>query len=175
MNKEEFSYFYHQYLEKIYRFVYLRINSPENAQDLTAQVFLKFWDSAQKKNLINPSAFLYRLARNQVIDFYRQKERQNISLENLPPTLAEFSLTDSSLEKINIALEIEMIKKVLQTINPSYTEIIIWHYLDDLSIKEISEILKKKEVTIRVLLHRALKALKEEINLLDNSKDARYP
>lgn len=163
MNANEFSKFYHKYLNKIYRFVYLRVNSFENARDITSQIFFKFWQSSQKNELQNPNAFIYRLARNQIIDFYRQKERQNISLENLKTTPVEFIISDDLEEKITSNLEINNIKNAMTLISGSYSEIIIWHYLDDLSIKEIADILNKKEATVRVLLHRALSSLKDKV------------
>ena len=44
-----------------------------------------------------------------------------------------------------------------------YQEVVIWHYIDDLSITEIAKMLKKSEGTVRVTLHRALKAVRKEI------------
>ena len=57
----------------------------------------------------------------------------------------------------------ERIKKVIQNIKPVYADVIIWHYVDDLSSKEIAQILKKREGNVRVIIHRALQALKEQL------------
>ena len=56
-----------------------------------------------------------------------------------------------------------MVKQSLQNLKGEYQEVIIWRYVDDLSISEIAKILDKPKGTVRVTLHRALKALKNEI------------
>jgi RNA polymerase sigma-70 factor (ECF subfamily) len=63
--------------------------------------------------------------------------------------------------------DIERTMKLLSKIKPEYQDIVIWHYLDDLSIKEISKILDKPENNVRVTLHRALNSLKEESKKLE--------
>jgi len=180
MNKEEFSKFYDAHINKVFRFVYLRVNSAETAQDITAISFLKFWqrvslsDSQQNRKtkdvIANPTAFLYRIARNRIIDFYRKKNKQPLSLEKLQE-IADFQVAHATFKQnIELTWEVEEIKKSLQNISSLYADIIIWHYLDELSTKEISQILKKKEGTVRVLLHRGMKALKIQ---LDKEEKAR--
>ena len=63
-NKEKFGSIYDQYIEKIYRFVYLKVNSQEIAEDISSKVFLRGWESYQKNSEIkNIGAFLYQIAR----------------------------------------------------------------------------------------------------------------
>jgi len=58
-------------------------------------------------------------------------------------------------------LEMASVKKALAGLNEEYREVIIWRYLDELEIKEIAQILDKKEGAVRTLLSRALASLKE--------------
>jgi RNA polymerase sigma-70 factor, ECF subfamily len=173
MDKKKFSEFYDQNINKVFRFVYLRVDSTETAQDLTSLAFLKFWKTQasfidDKKNqsskISNPKAFLFQVARNQIIDFYRQKNKKPLSLERLGE-IADFQVAKPTFsQQIELDLEMERIKKALQFIKPLYADIIIWKYLDDLSNKEIAQILKKKEGNIRVLLYRAVESLKKQLN-----------
>lgn len=173
MDKKKFSEFYDQNIDKVFRFVYLRVDSAETAQDLTSLVFLKFWKTQasfvdnkanQSSKVFNPKAFLFQMARNQIIDFYRQKSKKPLSLEDLGE-LADFQAVKPTFsQQIELDLEMERIKKALQSINPLYADIIIWKYLDDLSNKEIGQILKKKEGNVRVLLHRAIESLKKQLD-----------
>ena len=80
---EQFSHIYDQNIEKIYRFVYLKVNSQEIAEDIVSKVFMKGWEAYQRDSaaIKNPSAFLYQIARNAVIDFYRQKGRSKVVSE----------------------------------------------------------------------------------------------
>ncbi len=162
--RKEFSKIYDKYIEKIYRFIYLKVNSEEIAQDLCSETFLKGWESFKNnQNIENPSAFLYRIARNLVTDYYRQKGRAQI-------VSTEFtSITDpnpSLEERMTLNSDLEQIKTVLVDLKEDYQNVIIWHYLDDLPIPEIAKMLNKSEENTRVLLHRALKSLKNKLNLV---------
>ena len=164
MDKQEFSEFYDKNIDKVFRFVYLRVDTTETAQDLTSLAFLKLWQR-QGSEISNHTAFLYRIARNQIIDFYRQKSKKPISLDKVGE-IADFQVSQPTFsQKIELTLEMERIKKVLYNIKPVYADVIIWHYVDDLSSKEIAQILKKREGNVRVIIHRALQALKEQLEV----------
>lgn len=177
MTKQEFSEFYDKNIDKVFRFIYLRVDSTETAQDLTSSAFLKFWQrqmpvittlslpkEKQSSAISNPQAFLYRIARNQIIDFYRQKSKKPVSLDKLGE-IADFQVAQPTFsQKIELTLEMERIKKILHTIKPVYADVIIWHYVDEMSIKDIAQVLEKREGNVRVLLHRALESLKKQLN-----------
>lgn len=163
MNKrKEFGKIYDKYIDKIFRFIFLKVNSEDIAQDLCSETFLKGWEAFQgEKEIENIQAFLYRIARNLVIDHYRAKGRtQVVSAEALTiidpaPGIDERMAFNSDLGEI---------KAVLANLNEDYQNVIIWHYLDDLPIQEVAKMLEKSEETTRVTLHRALKALKNGLN-----------
>jgi RNA polymerase sigma-70 factor (ECF subfamily) len=168
-----FSKIYDQYVEKIYRFIFLKVNSQEIAQDLTSETFLKTWQAFKKQNpeneIENPQAFLYRIARNLVTDYYREKGRmQVISAENISIVDPRQNLEEKSILKSDF----EAIRADLVSLKEEYQNVIIWHYLDDLPISEIAVMLDKTEETTRVLLSRALKSLREKIgNSLNSTTD----
>ena len=159
--RKEFSKIYDKCINKIYRFIFLKVNSEPIAQDLCSETFLKGWEAYKEAEKIdNPSAFLYRIARNLVTDYYRIKGRtQVVSPETIP-------ITDPSPgieEKVVFNSDLEQVKIGLANLKEEYQNAIIWHYLDDLPIQEVAKMLDKSEENTRVLLHRALKALKNEI------------
>jgi len=158
-NKKEFGQIYNQYIRKIYRFVYIKVNSPEIAEDLTSEAFLRTWkfiNKNNKKEIKHIKGFLYRTARNLVIDFYRSKEEfvdadkyQNISDPN------------QDIEKKEIVnSDIQRTLQAMSKLKEEHQDVLIWYYLDNLSVKEIAKILDKSENAIRVAIHRALKQLK---------------
>ena len=162
MDKQEFSEFYNKNINKVFRFIYLRVDTTETAQDLTSLAFLKLW-KRKSSEISNPTAFLYRIARNQIIDFYRSKSKKPLSLDKVGE-IADFQVAQPTfVQKIELTLEMERIKKVLHNIKPVYADVIIWHYIDDLSSKEIAQILKKREGNVRVIIHRALEDLKKQL------------
>lgn len=160
--KEQFSLIYDQYIEKIYRFVYLKVSSREIAEDITSRVFLKGWESYNSQDKIdNPGAFLYRIASNSVIDHYREKGRTNVVSSDVLPQTADNRV--NLHERAVINSEIEAVKFAINGIKKDYQDVIIWHYLDGMDIREIASIIDKPEGTIRVMLHRGLKELRGKL------------
>jgi len=164
MNKKQkkFSKIYDSYVESIYRFIYIKVNSQETAEDLTSEVFLKTWKSFQEEDRIeNPRAYLYATARHLVIDFYRtSKEDRTISIED---TREIEDMTASIEAQENQDMALEIVKQGLDKLKEDYQNIVIWRYVDGLSMGEIAKILGKSKGATRVLLHRAMGQLKEEV------------
>jgi len=161
--REQFGKIYDEYIEKIYRFVYLKVNSQDVAEDITSKVFLKGWEAYQKQGTIieNPKAFLYQIARNTVVDYYREKGRVNhVSHEVLPEIIDQ---TEDVFDKAILSADIELVKTAMGKLKQEYQEIIIWHYLEDMPINEIAVVIGKPAGTVRVMLHRGLKELKQII------------
>jgi len=160
--RKEFSKIYDQCINKIYRFIFLKVNSQEISQDLCSETFLKGWEAYKNNpNIENPSAFLYRIARNLVTDHYREKARaqfvspEMVSVIDPNPGLEEKSALNSDLDQV---------RAVLADLKEDYQNVIIWHYLDDLPIAKVAKMLNKTEDATRVTLHRALKNLRNEID-----------
>lgn len=160
--RKTFSQIYDKYINKIYRFVFLKVSSQEIAEDLTSEAFSRTWVvfKENQDEIKNVRAFLYKTANNLIIDHYREKGRTNVVSVNNP------SIIDPTqdLEK-HVLLNSDMnnVKQALVHLKEDYQNVILWHYLDDLPISEVSELLNRSEQATRVLLHRALKALKQKI------------
>ena len=160
---EQFSSIYDQYIDKIYRFVYLKVNSQETAEDITSKVFLKGWEAFQSQNaeIKNPGAFLYQIARNAVVDHYREKGRSKVVSVDASPQIADPGT--SAHDKAILSADISVIRIAIQKLKKEHQDIIIWHYLEDMPITNIAELLNKPEGTVRVMLHRGLKDLRDII------------
>lgn len=161
--RKEFGKIYDKHIEKIYRFIFLKVSSEDIAQDLCSETFLRGWEAYKNTDnkIENPSAFLYRIARNLVTDHYRDKGRtQIVSTDSLPIADPRPGFE----EKIALDSDLVQVKAALTNLKDDYQNVIIWHYLDDLPIQEVAKMLDKSEETTRVLLHRALKSLKNELN-----------
>lgn len=161
-DNEAFGELYDFYAPRLYRFVRLKVDSQETAQDLTSEAFLKIWQYLQEQKKIRErfQALLYKIARNLVIDFYRTRSVREILIED---NLEEFSGIEDEETSEDLVLrqeEMAEAKKALVQINPNYQDVIFWYYIDELPIVDIAEILNKSEGAVRVLIHRAVKALR---------------
>ncbi len=156
-----FSKIYDQYINKIYRFVFLKVSSQEIAEDLTSETFLKTWESFKNGTKIeNPQAFLFQTARNLVIDHYREKgKNQVISAEFVSIVDPRENLEEKTL----FTSDLDGVKSALKNLKEDYQNVIIWHYLDDLPIQQVAKMLDRTEEATRVLLSRALKSLRDQI------------
>lgn len=161
---EVFGEFYDLYVKKIYRFIYFKVSSHEEAEDLTAETFLKIWQYIfTNKRIDNLNAFTYQVARNLVIDFYRARSQQRLIKD--PEDILE-KLVDPEMrvdQKIELTSDFVELEKYLRQLKDEYREIIILKYIDELTVPEIAKILNKSRGNVRVLIHRALNALKSLI------------
>ena len=160
---ESYAKLYDAYVEQIFRFVYFKVSSKEEAEDITSEVFLKAWHFVQeKKEIKNFKALLYKIARNSVIDLYRKKSvRPESYLEEQLERGFEPSDAGEWLRKEVDQMDSKAIIEALKKLKQEYREVITLRYVDELDVSEIAEIIGKGNVAVRVTLHRALNKLKE--------------
>lgn len=164
-DKESFTEIYQDLVDPLYRFIYFKVNDKELAQDVTAEVFLKGWrelTSDKGKKIKHVRAFFYTVARNLVIDYYRSSARQKeVQLREYQGQIVEEG-TPSPYQAVEVKIATEQILELILILKDSYQEIITLRYIEELSLNEIAQIIKKSPVATRVLLHRANKALIRE-------------
>lgn len=163
-DQEAFTRAYDENVADIYRFVYFKIGSDEEAKDLTSAIFLKTWNHIQNNTLEDAKtlrALLYKVARNVIIDHYRDKGSQRaLSLDDENNPIEIVDETDHT-EALDKRQDLELIKSKLPLLKEEYREIIIMRFINDLDLEEIADITQKRKGNVRVLLHRALTALRE--------------
>lgn len=158
---EAFGCLYERYLETIYRYIRTRVAEDRTAEDLTETVFLRSFESLSryKEKGLRFSAFLYQIARNLLVDHYRQKE------EDLPIESADqINVSPSRIDDlIVIQDQMDSLRVGLEALPEEYREIIRLRVLLELSTTECAQWIGRSEGAVRVLLHRAMKALKRQV------------
>lgn len=160
---EAFAALYDIYVKRIYRFVYFKVSSREEAEDITSEVFLKAWNYInENKEVKSFSGLLYKIARNCVVDLYRSKayKTDHVLISSLPEGV-EIGDKGKMVDSLQIQFEAEDLIKVIKKLKLEYQEVLTLRYVDELQIEEIAEITGKGNVSVRVTLHRALKKLKK--------------
>ncbi len=157
-----FGLLYDHYQPQIYRFVFLKVSHREEAEDLTHQVFLKTWQNITEYEFqgFPFSSWLYRVARNQVIDYYRTK-KNNLCLEDI----VELKTENPVPKAIDNALDIEKVRKAIIQLKPEQQDVIILRFIEDFPIQTTASILNKSETAVKLLQHRAIKNLKKILNI----------
>ena len=164
-DREAFIKVYDEHVNDIHRFVYFKIGGREEANDLTSMIFLKAWNHIQNKTLEDAKtlrALLYKIARNAIVDYYRETgNKVTASLDDENNHIEVVDEAENPQERLDRAADLELIKAKLPLLKEEYREIIIMKFINDLSLEEIAEISEKSKGNARVLLHRALNALRE--------------
>ena len=154
---EAFGDLYENYLDTIYRYVYYRIQNHQDAEDLTEIVFLKAWQKIPDYVIGKTPfvAWVYRIAHNTVIDHYRTR-KETVSLNDQPPINDEkMNLEDHILSKE----EKRTLSKAITRLSPLHQHVLVLRFISGLKPTEVAEILDRNVGAVRVLQHRALKAL----------------
>lgn len=169
---DAFGELYDVYVEPIYRFIAFKVRTNDEAEDLTAEVFLKTWEYIQRRErrIDNFRAFIYRLARNIVVDHYRQSARKELAIGD-----EELSAIPESMDKhiatlVERGSDVALAESKLRLLKDEYREALILRYIEDYPIADIAKIMEKSRGAVRVILHRALIALRQEMEHPDTPK-----
>ncbi len=162
-----FGSLYDHYQPMIYRFVAVKVGRREEAEDITHQVFMNAWQNIKRyEHRGHPfSSWLYRIARNQVVDHYRS-HREEVSLE--AEGVEEVAVLPQSITADLVAkLEVESVFRAIHQLKPEYQDVVILRFVEDLSIKETAAAMKKTEGAVKLMQHRAMAELKKRLEIRD--------
>lgn len=156
---DAFGALYDRFQPEIYRYLVIRVRDQDVAEDLAQQVFLKAWQAIPRYEHRGAPfrAWLYRMAHNQMVDYFRTR-RPSTDLEDVE--LPE----DPEAEDRVLAAEMnEALQAALERLSEDHRQVLVLRFLMEKSAREIGEIMGRKEVTVRGLQMRALQALRREI------------
>jgi RNA polymerase sigma-70 factor, ECF subfamily len=160
---------YESHAPAIFRYLSAHLGSQMDAEDLTGEVFLKAWQSLPKyiERGVPFLAFLFRIARNVLIDHYRHNNRVE---EKAPEELDGYKDEGPSepADEIGRQQEHQQMLRVLDRLRPDYKSVLTLRFISELTPEETSKVMNRSVGAIRVLQHRALAALRDEISKTGN-------
>jgi RNA polymerase sigma-70 factor, ECF subfamily len=165
---DAFSLLYERYIGRIYNYVYYRVGSAHDAEDLTARVFYKaFGHINTYRNMGLPfSAWLYRIAHNLVANWHRDKSRRKeVPLEDYATIHNPANQPESSLIATQ---ENEALLLAIQKMPEERQHLLVLKYVEGLSNAEIALIMGRSEGAIKGLYHRTLLSLRDELQKIEN-------
>lgn len=168
MKEEKFlQNFYTENFNKIHRFISSRVAPREEATDITSDVFYKFALAIKEKREIkNPLSFLFRIARNKTIDWYRKTKPESLDKKIDDSEKNSFQLKDplSGAQIISMS-ETQIVLRSIKKIDRKYSEIITLRFLREMSLFDISKRLKMSQSNVSIRTKRAIKELRKVLGI----------
>lgn len=156
---EAFGQLFDRYFDEIFRFLSAQIGRREDAEDIAVDVFRRTWEylPRYKDKGYSFSAFLFSAARNALIDYYRRNNRRSQNEVELDESLPDGH--DNPEDAVLLARQYQELYSALKRLPKNYREVLVLRFINDYSLEEIARIMRRKPGAVRVMQHRALKAL----------------
>ena len=162
---------YELHVDAIYRFILRLLGNPTDAEDMTAETFLRAYQGWSE--LLDPAsvrAWLFRIAYNGCIDLMRQRKRHwvtsldvTVVAEMTEAFTSPVASTEDSLEQLIRSESAEFLQAALLQLRPIDRTVLVLGELEDTPNREIAEIVQRSETAVKSLRQRARKALRDEV------------
>ncbi len=150
---------YEENFDKIYRYIVLKIGDRTEAEDMTQQVFLNAFKSISSyRHKGNPfSSWLFRIAHNQVVDYFRKKsKRATVPLEEALVSGG----SDLGLE-VERSLDVELLVAATKHLTRAQQEVISLRFAGELPVAQVARVMGKSEGAVKALQHSAIVSLRK--------------
>ena len=157
-----FGLLYDRHVTAIYRYVYYRVRDDAEAEDLTSEVFMRALKAMPRYEPRQAFlAWLYRIARNAVIDRARKGNRQ-VSFEDALEHPGVDKIVEPDAE-ILAHSDSATLRDALAKLTPLQQEVVVLRFIEGYSTEEIARLVGKREGTVRGIQFRAIGALRQLI------------
>lgn len=171
-DKKSFYTLVNRWNKQIVNYFYKSISDKETAEDLAQEVFISIW----KTKSYNPKApfysWLYKIARNKLIDYHRKKKHDTVSIENNPEFILTESETHNKMEDLLIKKDEErMVANTINQLNEEQKSVLILSKYQKLPYEDIAQILNCSTESVKVKVFRAIKSFGKKFReLYENEK-----
>lgn len=156
MTQSEKDSVYREYNRKVFFYLRGKGLSEDDAEDLCANVFVKFYENAASfdSSKASPSTLIYRIAHNTLIDFWRTR-KQHSELDE------EIAYKDETLDNILTEETLTELGQALMRLEDRERALVVLVYYDNKTLKEAAEILKMSYSNAKIVMKKALAELKD--------------
>jgi RNA polymerase sigma-70 factor (ECF subfamily) len=159
-NPAAFSGLYEYYVQPVYRYLYSRVGSAHEAEDLTSQTFIAAYEALPRyRERGHFSSWLFRIAQSKLMDYFRAGKIRLDDVENIQ------SLSDGAdaLEDLIEDEELRRIRFLVQHLDEGEQDLLRLRFVAGLTFAEMAEILGKREDGVRKSVNRLLARLKSQM------------
>lgn len=161
---ELFGVLMNRYTEKLTRYGKKFLSNADNIDDIVQDVFIKTYQNIQSFNTsLKFSSWIYRIAHNAFVNGLRKQQKSAMLMPDfdLDVFISHHTYVDPKIEERDYKELTSMIEQGLETLKPKYKEVIVLHYIENLSYKDISDILQIPVGTVGIRIMRAKEQLKK--------------
>ncbi len=154
-----FAELYDMHVVRVYRHIYYLVNDAREAEDLTAQTYLKAWEAIDRYRERGAPfvAWLLRIAHNLTISYLRSK-REHRSLED---TFVDQKLHGNPEEALEQSTDEDSVRSAVLKLRDEQRQVIILRFVEEMDYQEVAAVIGKSVPTVRVIQHRALGNLRK--------------
>lgn len=170
-DQQAFGQLYEEHFDKIYRYITLKIGNKVEAEDMTQQVFLKALRSISgyKWRNIPFSAWLFRIAHNQVVDYLRKKSKR-VTMP-LDESIIISSGPDNNPQKIaEHRLNVEQLASATRQLTAAQQEVISLRFAGEMPIAQVAVTMDRSEGAVKALQHSAIVALRKILLAVEDNE-----
>ncbi len=162
-DREAFGALYDRHVVRVYRHLYFMVGNAAEAEDLTAQTFLQAWEAIGRYEIRGApfSSWLLRIAHNLGVSYLRSRKDN----AQLPETLIDHGSQRNPEEVLQRHVDGERVRQAILRLRDEQRQVIMLRFVEDLDYREVAEIVGKSVAAVRVIQHRALNALRRQMQL----------
>ena len=164
-DQEAFGELYDRHAVRVYRHIYYMVGNAAEAEDLTAQTFLRAWEAIPRYQVRGAPfvSWLLRIAHNMGVSYLRSKRESS----QLHDGIVDDKMRRDPESAYQQTAEEELVREAIMKLRDEQRQVIILRFIEDLDYREVAEIIGKSVAAIRVIQHRALNALRKQMKLMD--------
>jgi len=164
-DQDAFGELYDRHVVRVYRDIYYMVGNASEAEDLTAQTFLKAWEAIERYQVRGAPfvSWLLRIAHNLGVSHLRAKRETSQVHEGI----VDEKMRRDPESAYQQTAEEELVREAILKLREEQRQVIILRFIEDLDYREVAEIIGKSVAAIRVIQHRALNSLRKQMKLLD--------
>ena len=172
-NSEAFGAIYERYAEKVFRYLNAHLGNGLDAEDLTEEVFIRVWRALPdyRERGTPFLSFVFRVARNALIDHYRRERRVVGQVSSDEVMIADHKPGPGEI--VSQQLEQQELREALEGLREDYRNVLILRFLSELDPEDTALAMGRSAGAVRVLQHRALAALRVRLEKIRGNQDGK--
>ena len=156
----------------VYAYACYMLRNSADAEDVTQDVLIKFWNHRNEINMIAIKAWLIRTTRNRCLDVIRKRQRTDNKVTSLDNSLSEFTPDDRAenpVKEMDRKILKDRINVAIDSLPEKLRSVFVLYEIQGLKYREIAQVLDIPLNSVKVYINRARLALQKKLTIHEKS------